>query len=98
MKTELTHTWSCSICCARLFVALFLGIAVYPIFAAPQVTIKARFVQFQAGSGWPEKFDWYPKATAINGGQSFSSMLTDSQFKEVLTMLQQRRGADLLNQ
>lgn len=78
-----------------LMAALVLVTAASAATNTLQVNIKTRFVELQPNSDWPQEFGWYPK-TATNG--PFAAVLTGSQFKEVLQEIEERNGADLLNE
>lgn len=63
-----------------------------------QVSIKVRFVQLHPASDWPDSLNWWMLACATNRGPTFAVNITRSQFQTVLKKLEQRDGADLINE
>lgn len=83
------------------FVFAIATFTAYPAFASTntlQVNLKVRFVQLQPFSDWPDTLGWYMLASFNSGGRMFTTKLTDSEFKTVLRKLEQRDGADLINE
>jgi bla regulator protein BlaR1 len=66
--------------------------------APPEVTVKVRFVEINDEDMFKPGFEWFLKMMAINGTNGLTGILTDPLFRTVLKNIEQRKGADLLNE